>query len=333
MKLYFKNYANKLAILSLILTTATPYCYASSPTKIIDIAKPIIQELRHDILPYAINGLRRHATLSNRLYTAMYFLGLRKPIQQDLAIKKLRKTNQLEPISSCTDSNALLLRPMVQQIGLNPQHVFIIETNATEMLGSPMAAYTSSYGQIIAIDSQILARLMDYSHSPFCSMINQQRSDELRFLLGHELSHAVHKHDLKRILIYFALPWITHLGLKIIHGAAQVCLDALAKKLGADKLPLINVARSLTHFLCKHPLMELLITKRLASSCMRRQEKQADLDSARQFNCAQAGVNFMRRIQSRQNRFAEILKLFIGTHPSEQERINYLTPLAIAQAQ
>ncbi|HML19333.1 MAG TPA: M48 family metalloprotease [Candidatus Dependentiae bacterium] len=248
-------------------------------------------------------------------------MNLRKPIQQYLATKKLRKTNQLKPISSCTDSNALLLRPMVQQIGLNPQHVFIIEKPAREMFGSPMAAYTSSYGQIIAIDSQI------------CSMINLQYSDELRFLLGHELSHAVHKHDLKRILIYFTLPWITYLGLKIIHGAAQVCLDALAKKLGADKLPLINVARSLTHFLCKHPLMELLITKRLASSCMRRQEKQADLDSARQFNCAQAGVNFMRRIQSRQNRFAEILKLFIGTHPSEQERINYLTPLAIAQAQ
>lgn len=150
MKIYFKIYNSKLAMFILILTTTVPFCHASSPTKIIDIAKPIIQELRHDILPCAISGLRRHATLSNRLYTAMYFLGLIKPIQQDLAIKKLRKTNQLEPISSCTDSNALLLRPMVQQIGLNPQHVFIIQTKAEEMLGSPMAAYTSSSGKIIA---------------------------------------------------------------------------------------------------------------------------------------------------------------------------------------
>ena len=333
MKLYFKNYANKLTILALILTTATPYCYASSPTKIIDIAKPIIQELRQDILPYAINGLRRHATLSNRLYTAMYFLGLRKPIQQDLALKKLKKTNQLEPISSCTNSNALLLRPMVRQIGLNPQHVFIIETNATEMLGSPMAAYTSSSGKIIAIDSQKLDSLTTNSPNAFCFTRNNSQKNEFRFLLGHELSHLKHKHDLKRIFMHFALPWLTHLGLGVVHGVSQLCLNALSKKLGIETSPWLSIARSLTHFICKHPLVELLIAQLLGSSYMRSQEKQADLDSARQFNCAQAGVGFMRRIQSRQNRFEEILKLFIGTHPSEQERINYLTPLAIAQAQ
>lgn len=211
------------------------------------------------------------------------------------------------PLSAKDHQEALTY---AQQTGLNPQKIKIIGGK------SPL----SDIAQAIPPNKIVI-------NPEWFSLMNE---DEKKFLIGHESIHLLNNHISKR----FAVVLSTTLAVKIYALLSHHIFEFLKQKYQNKNLFMQDI-----HLLHSYLLIPLsLIPAFLAIKYAQSTEKEADIESAKRLECAQAGKLFFTdilNIDKRQPFYIRYLNTFLNYitgHPSHQERINYLDKLAQEQA-
>ncbi len=172
-------------------------------------------------------------------------------------------------------------------------------------------------------------------------LLNTASPQELRFVLGHEIAHLQKKHSLKHLLFN-----ISHNILLIsLQDSINRSIHYYKNKYNLDDSKFMGKALSFLQLINNSPLFSAGLSALLVGTMSRSFEKEADLISAATLNNAQAGVDFFKSVEQEEMKnnstfnwlnpfyiFDKIQHLsWFSSHPSDQERIGYLSEIATQQ--
>ncbi len=147
------------------------------------------------------------------------------------------------------------------------------------------------------------------------SFFDELTKEEQRFLIGHELSHIKFYHNSKQLSIWILLLILVF----FLYGKINKILRPPISR---------RIIRIPVGLFC---LWMLLIGRQMISATLSRVcERQADMESVRCLDCPKGGIKFIERLEQvnhivpRKNQFQKVMAPWIATHPSNQERIDYL---------
>ena len=276
---------------------------------------PAIMALTLSVPTNCTTGIIRHLATAERVISSII------PLYGLITFERLVRNVRTARLSEYKgDFDCTLVSGMARQMNLDPEQIPVYKWNN----GSPAA--TCSFTRNILL-------------IPSINVFNLN-NDENRFVMGHELAHMAYKHILKRYIMAMIAPWAVYAGCTLTDKLIHKMLRFIGDKFGAepdsrlDKT--LRAAHKISHFLLRNPLMQILYTNRLNTHYARSQEKQADLESAKQFCCAEHGITFFQKADELQTslfgRIGKKIFQWTDSHPTCAERIAYLRPIAEAQA-
>lgn len=265
------------------------------------------------------------------LYTLANILGISYiPALCEINITDgLKIRGQLQPLSQYHNARFENIQAMARAMGLDPEKIYVAECDSPG-IGHATAQATETFTKnILLIDTK--------PENPDGKKYMTIDPDEHTFIIGHELTHIKHHHILKDIACKLLAPWIVRASLIIGDTLAQIGLSAIAQKFNMQNNQTLHIIKSITHFMLRNPLMEALYANRFITYYLRSQEKQADIESAKKFNCAAAGISLFKKIDAlgtqKYSRIKRLWMQFKDTHPTNAERICYLKKIAEQQEQ
>lgn len=220
----------------------------------------------------------------------------------------------LRTIPSLDQYNDLDLIKFAKQMGLDPRKIVVNEVPQMKNFAS---SCTLSH-DILIID-------------PDEKQKYENRPEIKKFIFGHEFAHMFNKDCKKSIWFNIFLPPITHVFFTTLNKLTQKSLNVLAISANIDVTMLKTIARNL---LQSFFIRSAFINAQLRLTYDRSKEKSADLLAATKLKCAQGGIDFMKEADEKLNQYSPFIKSMIeraDNHPSSQERIAYLTPIAQEQ--
>lgn len=146
--------------------------------------------------------------------------------------------------------------------------------------------------------------------------------DQRRAILGHEFFHIKDYHHYKYVAVHSSVSLLSYYGL--LYGAKHLFqYDLTNAKIG-------SYALGITSF---------LLAGFAFSYVQRRLEKKADIEAAKQLECAQDLIDSLQELSERQKQLPQWLRLLsklkkpikFVSHPTLEQRIAYLTPLVSQQ--
>jgi Zn-dependent protease with chaperone function len=259
---------------------------------------------------------------TNRILATAEYIGTLLP-------NKISITDTLPSAAQYQGPHNNLILAMARRMQLNPAYIHIFHSNHHAASYYPFKQYLLEIPKPIA--NQVYLTL------PLGYELIHTYPYSIGFI-GHEFVHIAHKDSLKRILWTIIAPWaikatlitantLTRLAAKTIKNHFHIVPESKADKI------ITGTSNSL-HILLRNPVLEALYNNRLRTHYFRAQEKQADLASAHIFTCAkelaldlQAHAQKMNLLRKLDKKFLE----FYDEHPTSEERINYLLPIAQKQ--
>lgn len=330
LKLFFGKHRLK-AIASIYLIFCTVYLHTQQ-----SLIREILINLKQEIIPQKIrNVANRKITSLDDLISSITMIGiwLGLPYLYPLSYKTFYFKDGVIPLSMYTDPDNIPIQLMARKIGLNTNNIFITE-DSFRRNGLAAAAQTLSKGYVILGKQKKPSKNSIFRHNTSTKI--SPTVDEKKFIVGHELIHLQKKHILKKIASFILCPWILRTGLIIANTCTQRALSHIAD----TKLPIIG--KFISHlvptvsYVCLNENMQSIYSFFINRTIGRRYEKEADVLSAQQFNCAQAGYTFMKKMkdyeQANNYCFHNKIFQFYDVHPSCETRMNYLKKLADKQA-
>lgn len=260
------------------------------------------------------------------LYTLAQVIGLSYvPALCEFNIKDgLKIRGELQPLSHYNNSRFNNILAMARTMKLDPNKLYVAESDSPDIHRSTACATQTFTKNILLIDAK--------SESTSGKSCLELSDNERTFMIGHELAHIKYHHILKDIGIKVLAPWLIRAGLIIGNTLAQLGLTALAQKFNLQNNRALTAVKKIALFLFRNPFMEALYTNRFVTYYLRSQEKQADIESAKKFNCAADGVSLLQKIdalaEKKYSRARRLFIQFIDTHPTNAERIEYLQKIA-----
>jgi Zn-dependent protease with chaperone function len=158
-------------------------------------------------------------------------------------------------------------------------------------------------------------------------------------MFGRELSHIAQKHMRSHIMTNIVTPWVVRACLIASNTIISTMLHAIVQRSEITRsIKLSSIVANIgpaMQFLLRNPIMESIYINRICTYASRRREKQADIEAARRFNCAQSGISLFQKIDAFNHRaydiFDRLYYRIINGQPTPAQRIAYLRPIAEAQ--
>ncbi len=226
---------------------------------------------------------------------------------------------------------------MAQQLGLNPQTIYVDSHE-----GSGPASMSGYHSHVLMLGG-----------------MQQFLPGEQRAIVGHELIHLQEQAPLKA---FFAMG-LAYLSVRAGIKACNWLTKEAKRRYGEDRnswpARILRAMNAITHTAhCApfiSPLTQSLLCRVTLKYYNRPFEKSADIKSAKQFGTAQELINVFKMVKESREKYKkslldgitdgdeeeskratiELLRYYIAMmfdeHPSEEDRINYLTPIAQEQ--
>lgn len=211
----------------------------------------------------------------------------------------------------------------ITDFGLNPDDITILNTQFPEL---PAIAIG---GNVIALNEQLFK---EYS------------SEEIRFIIGHELTHLQNKDIVKMGLVAFCLPVVVHFGLKAWDAAFKKAIATIKHTFSLKREGTIDQTltklQNINSWLSTFCLTKAVVAGNLFAAYSRYCEKQADITSITHLRSADGALKSLERFQEKAKTMREtnFLTRYLITpegdskldayHPPLSERIAYTQELA-----
>jgi len=254
------------------------------------------------------------------------------------------ETRTLPTLSSYNSEYA----SMARQLNLDPGNIFVDTSDDENLSGSPAGTWHGFKTYCLSLDPTELMKYSDF---------------DKKAIIGHELMHLHQKASLKLLIAYgLALALICG-GLKGTDWLVQKAREKCNRERHPQLARFLDITRKITYNAFNMPF----ISPAIKAICLftflkyyeRSFEKEADIESAQRFGTARELIHLFTTWSQKKNQIEQSLieKMKDGTgsnrvagiltwsyyhlvkfwmrlwdeHPSLEERIRYLTPIAAAQ--
>lgn len=166
---------------------------------------------------------------------------------------------------------------------------------------------------------------------------------QISAILGHEISHITERHCFKKSVFGFLLDTFLTIGI----AATKDFLENLLAKNSLKDCPYANECLLASIIIIDSPLFEFIASKAIYARYVRRQEKEADLAAVTKLGDASGAIDYFKSQALKKQNSSYVIfnplnwiyKIdelpFFRIHPSDEERIAYLTEYekTLAQSQ
>lgn len=215
------------------------------------------------------------------------------------------------------------IHEIVRKQGMNPDELIIRGASLPEPCP---AATVGKNGLIIDSDQAI-----------------KMDEKELTFVLAHELAHLKNNDNFKQAALLFALPFISHFGLKAWDTGVHASLSHMENHVGTDTVSgtILSKIDKMNHWMSTFCMTKCVLAWQLFYAYSRYCEKQADLDAISNLQTSEGAEQFFERMQEQyklQREASPLGHLFIDeqgnnilplSHPTPSDRIAHCRERAL----